>query len=215
MSCTNCKDYPIEEKISKFIECKEIGSGEHLDIFSQIDRELKLCEDIIKRPKALKSQTFDKEVNDDDLSNFEEQRQLTHWDTVQVNDNEEYSLEVYAVLLKIIAILIGFALKQSVSKMETINNVFCSWIGLLTNLKDEMKAKHAAFVEDYQSDCPRWCEFLRNPFKKVNFRVIFLCVPLILLVMIFMISNIFFTISKLLTVKIPIPRSLGRLMKNY
>lgn len=188
----------------KFFECKEVGSGDVDSVLSQLDRELKLCEDIMKRPK------FNKEAN----SCCQDQEKLEPASTNVEKD--VYSLEVCAILIKVIAMVIGLALKQSVLRLETINCLFCSWIGFLAKLRAEIKAKKTCTTEEHCPDsCRKWCDFIKHHFKKVDFRSILLAFPLIVLSSAYIISNIFLMINKLLVVKIPVPKNLLQMFKKY
>lgn len=205
MSNKDCEELSIEKTGNqqnfgpKFFECKEIGSGDADRVFEELNRELKLCEDVINRPlKAFKKETHCTANGSNATRDV-------------ILKSEKSTLEIYAIILKVFAAFIGFALKQFVLKMDLVNKLLRSWMESLGNLKNEMNNVTNDDLEE--GNCPKWCKFLKNPFKKTNLRPL-LGLPLILLNVAFIIFNIFLMISKLLVVKVHVPKRLFQFMKN-
>lgn len=195
---------------SKFLECEDfLGSGDVDRVLSHFNREIKLCEDIIKRPKRSLGNIRSEVGEVQDIFRAKEPNHVESSTDACEEDCKEYA-EVFVIILKTIFLPIVFALRKSVSTTSKINSFVCNWIGFLTKYNKEMKAQKSSEIKELADDdrSGRWLHAVKMSFKKIRFIDMLIWISLALLKFICIVSNIFLIAFKLLTYKVPVPKCL-------
>lgn len=160
----------VQQVNSKF-DCEDIASGEVDQIMSQSNFEMNRYASVMKQEEL------------SPRSSIKVKKEIS-------NDSIQDSMEVYAIILKLFALAIGFGLKMFVKYIEQVHRYICQWIQTLCNEMSETDQR-----ADYSS---------MDIYKSLKPRSYWICIPLAFLIFAYIICYIFLSTAKILLFKITI-----------
>lgn len=186
---SNCKQEnskmfePVQQVNSKF-DCTGIASGEVTQIVSQSNLEIERCASVMKQEKP--SQDARRAKDEENL-------------------NAHDSIEVYAIILKLFVLALGFSLnlftlvighglKVFMKFFEQVHRHLGQWIQLLHNIASESDEHADSLSMDF--------------YKSLKPRLYWICIPLTFLNLAYMMSYICLLTVKVLLFKVHVPNYL-------
>lgn len=182
-SCTQANSEVFEtmlktvQQVNSKFDCDKGNSGEVAQVLRQSNLEFKRCESFTKQDRP--------------PQNAGEALNLKNENSIKSSQD---AMEVYAIVLKLFSLVVGFGLKISLKNFEIIHRVIGKWIQLLCSDESDIDEEH-----DFKLNMD-FC-------KTLKLRSYWICLPLTFLVFAFIISFIFLTVVKLLLFKVRVKNS--------